>query len=395
MIVKTFSGPNLRDALKSVRDAFGEDAVILDTKFEPGAMGRSGNRMQQVHVTAAFEPDAVPVGAIEGPRSLRLKGGLAEVDPIDTAPPNRPITEDSTGDKHKRGEQSALDDVVTEDTAQSGVAAQIAQIASALIRQTTTGNSPRPEDLLTWLSTRPKLAAEMIDAFATDTAESLAPYGPFLERDKSPLRVLFVGDRGSGKSNALFKTFATRWRQKQNAPGLIVVSESAAHNHERLAAICQSCGVALITHAITEGRLSIDRELRRRDLFVEYTPAQGDYDLIHSAKRIVKATNPDVIVLTVSATETDAHWARAAEKFAAFRPTHLALTRWDDDQPWWRMAGFARTYGLAPAYHTCGIDLFDEIDPFSESDVRTGLIAESTLAFIPAQLESAKQGRGK
>jgi len=395
MIVKTFSGSNLRDALKSVRDAFGEDAVILDTKFEPGAIGRTGNRMQQVHVTAAFEPDMQPVAAAEGPRSLRLKGNLAEDVPSETPPQNEVPAEEPATEAPTIHEQQVTDEATIDNTPESGIAAQIAQLAAALNRETGSGNGPRPQDLLTWLSTRSKLAAEMIDAFATDTAESLAPYGPFLERDKSPLHVLFVGNRGCGKSNALFKTYATRWRQKQNAPGLIVVTETPAHNHERLAAICQSCGVSLITHAMADGRLSISREMRHRDLFIEYTPAQGEYDLERSAKAIVKATNPDVIVLTVSATETDVHWARAAERFAAFRPTHLTVTRWDDDQPWWRVAGFAKTYRLAPAYRTCGIDLFDEIDPFTESDVRTGLIEESTRAFVPAHLESATQGRGK
>ena len=380
MIVKTFSGPNLRDALKSVRAAFGEDAVILDTKFEPGAVTRMGGRDQQVHVTAAFEPEAVGVTASEGPRTLRLKGGLGD-------------GELSTDDTDVVAEMDAPEAEAS--AATSDVPVAVAQLLAQLSSHSTAGNGPRPQDLLTWLATRAKLAGEMIEAFATDTAESLAPYGPFLERDKSPLRVLFVGHRGSGKSNALFKTFATRWRQKQNAPGLILVSESSAHGHERLIATCQSCGVALVTHALADGRFSVERELRRRDLFIEYTPGQGDYDLARSAKKIVKATNPGVVVLTVSATETDAHWARAAETFAPFNPTHLAVTRWDDEQPWWRIAGFARTYGLSLSYRTSGVDLFDEIDPFTEADVRSGLVEQSTASLLPANASAIGQGRAK
>ena len=89
-------------------------------------------------------------------------------------------------------------------------------------------------------------------------------------------------------------------------------------------------------------------------------------------------------------------------KIAVFADNSLSMgnsesdsTRWDDEQPWWRIAGFARTYGLSLSYRTSGVDLFDEIDPFTEADVRSGLVEQSTASLLPANASAIGQGRAK
>lgn len=57
MRLKTFSAKTMKEAMQMVRDAIGEDAVIIATRDEPGG---------GVRVTAALDPDARPAFADEG-----------------------------------------------------------------------------------------------------------------------------------------------------------------------------------------------------------------------------------------------------------------------------------------------------------------------------------------
>ena len=57
MIIKTFTGATVRDALQKVRSAFGPDAVILDTAFDRKESNRLADPAAAVTVTAAYAPD--------------------------------------------------------------------------------------------------------------------------------------------------------------------------------------------------------------------------------------------------------------------------------------------------------------------------------------------------
>ncbi len=384
MIVKTFSGPSLRDALDNVRKAFGDDAVIIDTRFEAPTGGRFAHRERGVHVTAAYEPEPTDQRPVEGPRSLTLKGELAN-------------TQESAADETE--EPSDTPDVATHDVQpEKQAAAQPNDIIDELIRRfstaapdrsTTTENSA----LITWLAAQPRLAGEVIEAYATHVAESLPPFGPFLERTKSPLRVLFIGSRGSGRSNAMFKICAARWRSKQTQPGIVVVSDTPASGHEHLAAVCNRCGLQVVIESTEKGRFSLPRSFKKSDLFAEFVPSSTHVNLEDHARSVHKSVRPDVVVLVISATDSPTHWDHVIERFGAFKPTHMIVTHWDEHEPWTDVAAFARRYDLSVSYRVSGSDLFDEIDPFTETDIRNGISNHVAESFAPkAKTMVAKGG---
>jgi len=71
MIVRTFTGHSLRDALRQVRESFGADAVILDTQFDQNGRNRvSGS----VTVTAAHDAEPSEADLREGAHTLHLRG---------------------------------------------------------------------------------------------------------------------------------------------------------------------------------------------------------------------------------------------------------------------------------------------------------------------------------
>ncbi|MBD3297686.1 MAG: hypothetical protein GF341_03445 [candidate division Zixibacteria bacterium] len=383
MIVKTFSGPSLRDALDNVRKAFGDDAVIIDTRFETPSGGRFPHRERGVHVTAAFEPEPTDQRSIEGPRSLTLKGELAHAqDPVVDEPQEQP---------------DELDETTSDDQPEQDVTSQSNNIVDELIQRFSTVTVERPgttenSALITWLAAQPRLAGEVIDAYATHVAESLPPFGPFLEREKSPLRVLFVGSRGAGRSNAMFKICAARWRSKQTQPGLIVVSDVPASGHEHLAAVCQRCGLQALIESTEKGRFSLPHPFKKSDLFAEFVPSSTDIDLDDHARSVHKSVRPDVVALVISATDSAAHWDRVIERFNAFKPTHVVVTHWDEHEPWTEIAAFARRHNLSVSYRVSGSDLFDEIDPFTESDIRNGIGSHVAETFAPKASTTLAKG---
>jgi hypothetical protein len=77
--IPTATGVSIRETLQMVRDAFGADAVILDTRVEEGGARRPGLPRGGVVITVAAEPQRAHIPANEGPRTLRLKGTLGQI----------------------------------------------------------------------------------------------------------------------------------------------------------------------------------------------------------------------------------------------------------------------------------------------------------------------------
>ncbi|GAB4317145.1 MAG: hypothetical protein Kow0074_05570 [Candidatus Zixiibacteriota bacterium] len=385
MIVKTFSGPSLRDALDNVRKAFGDDAVIIDTRFDSPTGGRFGHRERGVHVTAAYEPEPTDQRSPEGPRSLTLRGALADVTPVPDVQ-----EQESLGVPAEDPDDSSLVEQPPTSMHAGDIADELIQRIRPLMSETSGINTNSA--LISWLTSQPRLAGEVIDAYATHVAESLPPFGPFLEREKSPLRVLFVGSRGSGRSNAMFKIAAARWRNRQIQPGIVVVSDVAARGHEQLAAVCSSCGLELLLESTHNGKFSIPRTLKKTDLFAEFVPSNTESDLTTHARSLIKSIRPDVVVLVVRATDSPAHWERVKKRFEPFAPTHLVVSHWDEYESWTEIAAFSQCHGLSLSYRISGSDLFDEIDSFTETEVRIGVSAHLGKTFAPNAKVPSRKG---
>ena len=378
MIVRTFTGPSLRDALKSVRDTFGADAVILDTKFGDAAGGRLGTEGKTVSVTAACEPESaaqfdVPVipTTVEGPKTLHLKGEFPE---------------DSPGDPAEHYEANTLDEIAVETSDPKAFAPIRPSIPfSPYAQLLSVYHESLPESgvwhsLCQWLATQPQLISGIADSFATHLAESIPPLEAFLNVRLKGQNVLFVGERGVGKSTLMFKSFAARWKCSERRPGLRVISELEGHGQEHLESLCQGCDVEFSAHEFKRGRLEFDRP-GKGDLLAEFVPGRAYSNLTRQAKIIRRALKPDVVALVLNATGNPQTWSAACRRFAAFGLTHIVFTHWDECQPWWDAVSLARREAILLSYRTYGIEPFGEIDPFTTTDLRSGLIEHITRAI--------------
>ncbi len=380
MIVKTFSGPTVREALQKVRDAFGSDAVILDTRVESGRSGRPGVSLDSVEVTAAVEHERTGLVA-EGPRTLHVRGALAP----DIVPDALPAVAEGAEELPPATEVIAVNGPHLQLTPAIQQLRQIADdLASVTSRDSVWAAMRR------WLPTQSALSESLYETFAAHLVESLPPQQQFLNGYPKGIATLILGARGAGKSTFLFKGLAARWQSTQRKPTLTVLSDAADHGQERLKGLCDGCGVEFSSHHIDRTRrLRIESRGRGEDCFTELVTGSLSPDLDDLARRVRHAVNPDVTVLVVSATTAPHVWRQQLERFAPFRPTHLAVSQWDEYQPWWDLMMFSGQNGLLLSYRTKGSEAFGEIEPFTETDLRVGL-----TGHISRQMHRADSGVG-
>lgn len=358
MIVKTFNGASLRDALRQVRETFGADAVILDTKFEsPGA-----NRVGGVIVTAAHEGEPEITPGLEGAHTLHLKGAVAEEpqSPVE-AEPEPPALPDV----------SEIEDEAAQPPTQTGE------------RRTPRAKNPDAPIVIAddptwplfrqWLGSQSQLAAGLIETFTTHLTESLPTPDPFLERRLKGQVIMFVGSHGAGKSTALFKALAARWRIRQRKPHVALLASNTETRVDWLTVTCAECDIPCMRHAMSGAKLPVKRPKRGDDLFVEFSRHTQSAVWESDARAIRRALKPDTVVLVLNAGASADTWHKEFQRYALLAPTHALFTHWDEHTPWWDVWTFLRSHPVAGSYRTAGHDLIGDILPLTATDLQTGI----------------------
>jgi hypothetical protein len=244
-----------------------------------------------------------------------------------------------------------------------------------------------------WLVSQKELSSSLVDAFATHLSETLPPCDSFLETRRSPITVLYVGARATGRSTALFKSAAARWTVGQQAPHLAVIAATPDHGQERLMAWGERCKITCETFSGEDAsELKAWKRKKGADLLVELVPPKPSDDLEKLARAVRRSLAPDAVVQVLSATASAAAWRRECDRFSVFRPTHLLISHWDELQPWWDVFQAARNAGLLPSYRISGIDPIDGIEPFTPTDLRAGIAEHLSLEIQSPSRANATVG---
>ncbi len=376
MIVKTFTGPSVRETLQMVRDAFGADAVILETRMDEGGPRQLGISRGGVVITAAAEPQRPPQPAADGPRSLYLKGSLGDSPaPIATAAPAIEIDPPQIVEEAIPAATRPAPAPMPQQF--DAVLSELQAISRAFHSSSANGNGNGNEALWDtmrhWLSGQPSLAAGIIETFVTHLIDSLPPYSSFLNAPSRSQSVLVVGARGAGKSTFAFKALAARWQEIQRKPSLVILSVSPEHGHERMHALSIGCGVDCSAFALGQTRrIRLDSD-SSDNVIAEYVGGRVNDDCEAHARLIRRGLKPDVVVLVLNATVAPSIWRQQLNRFAILAPTHLAFTHWDEAQPWWDAIMFSGQSRLPLAYRVSGFEAFGEIDAFTPSELQAGI----------------------
>ena len=374
MWIKNYTASSVREALSQIKNEMGVHAVILDTRVENGLTRRSGGSGARVTVTAAIEqppaetavvsPEPATAAIGEGPRTLHLRGELAEagLGITENPPSSAPESVLENGDLAVRVAN-------LERELADGFKLQ-APIMSPAAWWTT------PE-FHAWLDRQSELKASLTDAYAGYLLDQIPEPDQFLSRDRLPATVCFVGPPGSGKSTLVMKTLALRWRTHQASLSVAEIVGDHVPSGGRLAGWAEMFGLEWKRFRFDEaGRLSrYLSDLRSDSVFIKCDLSGESEEAERAVKKMVRAVGARITVVVLSSLVRRAENVQFLQRSAVFQPTHVCFSHWDLAQPYDDARHVSAIARLPLAYHTAGPAPCDQIEPFTNTDLRVGVAA--------------------
>lgn len=361
MVIKSFVGSNVAEALKLIRSELGPKAVVLKTRALRAEESGSGRRM--VEITACLERPTI--GAIEkvssapsmgrAERLMRLKKAVrpkhgetgvpveemektmedtsskvleAKGSASDSGP--RPVSIDirNTEEFARRLEEKL--DLILDTQLSSKVtkyAPDVAEIAEILAAHDV------PERLLQPLIKRViedqkrQSGAAARDVFERILVETFADHcSPDFSLKPGDV-ALFVGPSGSGKTSALGKYAVDLIFNKKIKTELSTLDDFRVAAHEEIAGYSEALGAGLVDiQAYTrEGGRSRANSVTLIDCHSNIYDQNRYTTLIDR----VQALNPTITFMTISALTRSADLMRLLKRFGQLKPTHLIVTHTD------------------------------------------------------------------
>jgi flagellar biosynthesis protein FlhF len=338
MIIKTFEGNTMQEALTQARDALGDEAIVLNTRQVKagGLLGLRGG--QKIEVTAAIDdsqtaPAAAAVATASAPAAA--PAAMAQV-PAATASPV-PAAFRAYEESVARGPvPSGPDPEITQLKADIR---ELRSIVSALLNNAPSkSQSNRP--LVCQLGVDEDVAADQLAELVsiTDIQELTSALAGRLEAHSAPPEldrrrvIAVVGPTGVGKTTTLAK-LAARFALQQGKSVALVTADTY-----RIGAVDQLKTYARIMNLPLEIALSPEDVTAAvakhgdKDVVLIDTVgrSQRSEEHIRQVREFVDAAEGVECYLVVSASQSPEVQREVAQRFAVFSPSRLAITKIDE-----------------------------------------------------------------
>jgi len=374
MWIKNYTASSVRKALTQIKQEMGAHAMILDTRVENGLTHRSGGSGARVTVTAAserseqtnrvadVEPEPTPVE--EGPKTLHLRGSLA----------GSPVSDDTP--------------VVDDEPDESGLLGRVAGLERTVtVLATKLENRPIHQSLdywlhghtlQEWLGTQDELRADLAEAYTGYLLDQIPEPDPFLSRERLPSSVCFVGPAGCGKSTMLMKTMALSWRSRKGSLPIVEIDGDESQTNGRLTGWAKLFDLNWMRFKFNEtGRLANHlSDIAEESVFIKCTLPTREEGGERTIKRFARIVKGRVVVLVLSSLVRREVNERFLEQYAVFSPTHLCFSHWDEAQPFDDARYLSAVSRLPLAYYALGGAPCGELEPFTNTELRTGIADE-------------------
>ncbi len=374
MWIKNYTAASVREALAKVKNEMGSSAVIMDTRVENGLTSRSNGPGSRVTITAGCdEADKKPAGSSrletsEGPKTLSLKGELADTPPPAAVDEKREEESPSRLTSAGREEQLAELRRLLDDLPRISGPRELRRYSDWFV----------DPDISRWLRTEPRLKNELTDAYIAHLLDQTPEPDPFLTREKLPPVVNFVGPAGAGTSTMLINCLAQWWRDRKTAPVVIEIISDHAPNHGRLASWAE-------LFELSYERFCFD-DISRFKRFIAKNKEQPIFTRCgfptendggdRIIKRLTKSLDAKITVLVLSAIFRGPANERFVSRFRPFGPTHLGISLWDEWQPWAEIRALSAQAQLPLCYCLRGSAPCGQIEPVTNANLRAGMADE-------------------
>jgi flagellar biosynthesis protein FlhF len=376
--LKRFKGRHLPEVMRQVREEFGPDAVILQTRQNAGKGVLRFLGGAAVEVLAAVDRAPRP----DDRRSGDTAGGRAAFVPVRPAPagPSRAAAAAPDADRGRPADRSRED---------------VAQLRHLLIRFGGARMLPPPATMLY----ERLLARGLDDTLAFDLVDDLGGGDPGVSDDAlaalvedrlaglvrtadAPLgpraaTVAVVGPTGSGKTTTLAK-LAARSRVAGGTTQVLDLDVTALGTGSRLAAIAGILGVAytLATTADDLARALDQPTLRGLTLIDTPGLSPRDDEGLAALATLLGRARPSEVHLVLSATTKTDDARAAVAAFGLVGATHLVFTRLDETASLGSVIGVAASCDLPLSYLGTGPEIPDGIRPASARALARRVLGE-------------------
>lgn len=358
MQIKRFEAADMTEALRLVKRAFGDDAVILSAK-EAKPRGFFGAwKKKQVEITAATD---YPLNRAEDENDFTglLSRQLDEINAADrvslsTAPPpsgpfstgHRPVdsrkepTDGTVGSKREKSVPFRPDPAFAGRWPVKGKN----QEHSGYIQE---GGSTKGDDVF---MPEPEPASLQAEPFFTD------------RRDKRQV-IALVGPPGAGKSSTLAKLAWHCRVVEQQTVGLISLDRYRMAANSLLERFARIVNLKLYVIQDVDGLQSALHELTDADVILIDTPGvgRGDRSMMEAVRLLLKAAAPDETHLVLNATVREPVLAAAADNFTPVDPNRLLFTHLDECDSRSVSSQLLKKIRLPSAFLADGVDLYENL----------------------------------
>lgn len=366
MIVRSYTGRTLAEALLKVKRDLGEAALIIETRpvKTPGLFGGSCG----YEVVAAKDDEQAP--ASRRPLESALRAPAAPAAAPVALPIAPPVAQPVRGPDQLERELAAIRAQLAR--LATGNRASFARLGAWA---ETLAAGELPEDILGELEDALGRAGDRLDAtlvrdFLAGWLARGLPVAPFAWEPGACLMV--VGPTGVGKTTTIAKLAAELVHQRKRRIAIATIDTYRIGATDQLRAYADLLDVPLEV-AQTPAQLgSILQGFAGYDHVLIDTAGRSPADAarVHELKgfcRAAPATGPRrmAVMLAVAATCGRAEFAAVVERFSVLPIEHSVVTKLDECCAPGRLYGCLRRHHLAPAWFTTGQEVPADIAPAS------------------------------
>ncbi len=405
MIVKTYSGRTIAEALGKVRTALGDDALIIETRpvREPGLLGRRSG----FEVVAASAPAAevtTPATAESEVRAwepVELGAAPAASAALNTgiAGGQAKALARETGRYTRSGRTSVPAAHAGVEDELAGIRAQLARLA-----QSQGAATPHLGAELRARCEEQELPAELVaelDAALERAGERLEPArrGEFLVRllaRQLPCagaidwtacrRLMLVGPTGVGKTTTLAKLAGDLVLKQRRSVALVTIDTYRVGATDQLRAYADLLDVPLEVATSPAQLGAILRRFEHVDNVLIDTAGRSPADSarVQELKGFARAAPGIAVMLAAAATSGRAEFAAVVERFSVLPLAHAVITKLDECAAAGRLYGCLRRHRLPLNYVTAGQEVPEDIAPAVAATVPEMLFPAAVAAAAGA-----------
>lgn len=368
MIVKTYTGITLQEAVDKMKQELGEDALILSTKLLTSQEAASTGK--KFEITACLDKET-PAAKTKEPQKSKLDTPAdinSELNRLRDRIYKTYNSSTETSEKKTASQpyvQSRVkDNSLQEELLDKEISPQVAKKILALVAHQA-----------------PFLKGDELNEYLKSTISAMIPVGSFgVKAKEKPFITAVIGPTGVGKTTCIAKLAVISKILHNLDVGLITLDTYRLGAIDQLKVFAQISSIDLLVAYQTKEIPNLLKQFRKKDIvFIDTAGrSQNNTEQLEEISTSLKLVKPHEVLLAVSSTGTTKHLQDVIKKFSPMKVSGLIYTKLDEAAAYGNILNVAVKHQVPIKFLTNGQVIPDDIiaaDPdFIASMILTGKV---------------------